>query len=88
VDTKNTCGGSLTYSAYVQEKFYSVHGHLFDYKILFSSCELWKTPDIYETYEAKFDNIVTKSSLNKLEKCAAACLDQNATTKSIGKYLN
>jgi hypothetical protein len=87
VQSMNTCGGSLTYSAYVQDKFYSLHGHLFDYRIQFASCELWKSADIYETYEVKFDAVIVKSSLNKLEKCAAACLDQNATTKSIGKYM-
>ncbi len=87
VQSMNTCGGSLTYSAYVQDKFYSLHGHLFDYRIQFASCELWKNADIYETYEVKFDAVIVKSSLNKLEKCAAACLDQNATTKSIGKYM-
>ncbi len=86
VKSVNTCGGALTYSAYVQEKFYSYHGHLFDYQIQFASCELWKTKDAYEIYEVQFDQTIVQSSLNRLEQCAAACLDQNATTKSIGKY--
>ncbi|CAF0718155.1 unnamed protein product [Adineta steineri] len=80
----NTCGGSGTYSVYVQNAFYSLHGHLFTYKIQFSACELWKNSDVYETYSVKLSGISVKSSLSKLEKCAAACLDQNATTKSIG----
>lgn len=86
VKTANTCGGQQTYSAYVQEKFYSLHGHLFDYKIQFASCELWRSTTAYETYEVQFDPVIARTSLNRLERCAAACLDQNATTKSIGKY--
>jgi hypothetical protein len=85
IKTKNTCGGSRTYSAYVEEQFYSRHGHLFTYQIIFSSCELWTRFDIYETYTVKLDEIIAKSSLNKLERCAAACLDENTKTKSIGK---
>jgi hypothetical protein len=85
INSANTCGGVSTYSAYVQEKFYSHHGHLFDYRIQFSTCELWKNRDIYEIYDVQYDNIIGRSSLNRLEQCAAACLDQNATTKSIGK---
>ncbi|CAF1131284.1 unnamed protein product [Rotaria sordida] len=87
IKSSNTCGGSLTYSAYVQDKFFIKHGHLFDYQIHFSSCELWTNPDVYDTSEIQLSNIIERSSLNKLEQCAAACLDQNATTKSIGKYL-
>jgi hypothetical protein len=88
VQTQNTCGGSLTYSAYVHEHFYSQHGHLFDYQIYFSSCELWKNTDVYDTNEVQLDDLSTHSSLNRLEKCAATCLDQNATTKSIGRNEN
>ncbi len=87
VTSQNTCGGLSTYSAYVQQKFYSQHGHLFAYQIEFASCELWKNADVYETYLAKLNGINVRSSLNNLERCAAACLDQNATTKSIGIYL-
>lgn len=87
VTTANTCGGQQTYSAYVEEKFYTLHGHLFDYRIQFTSCELWKSTAAYETYEVELDQKVKRSSLNRLELCAATCLDQNATTKSIGKYL-
>ena len=86
VKTANKCGGTSTYSAYVLDKFYTRHGHLFDYQIHFSSCELWKRDDIYVTYNVTFDPTMTRSSLNKLERCAAACLDQNATTKSIGMF--
>jgi len=85
VKTANTCGGQRTYSAYVEEQFYIRHGHLFNYQIYFFSCELWKSTDIYETFKVKLDDIVIKSSLNKMERCAAACLDRNTTTKSIGK---
>lgn len=86
VKSANTCGGQSTYSVYVQEKFFTLHGHLFQYRIEFASCELWKTTALYETYEVQFDTVITRSSLNRLERCAAACLDQNATTKSIGNY--
>ena len=82
VQSTHTCGGSMTYSAYIQDKFYSLHGHLFDYQIEFSSCVSWKTNGVYESYEVNFEIIVPTSSLNRLEKCAAACLNQNATTKS------
>ncbi|UJR31253.1 hypothetical protein I4U23_018755 [Adineta vaga] len=83
VKTSNKCGGPSAYSAYVQEKFYSTHGHLFDYQIKFSSCETWRKSDVYDTSEIILSSITVRSSLNKLEQCAAACLDQNATTKSI-----
>jgi hypothetical protein len=87
VKSVNTCGGSLTYSAYVQGTFYRRHGHLFVYQIQFSSCESWKNAEVYDTVEVNFNDGITRSSLNRLEKCAAACLDQNATTKSIGRHL-
>lgn len=87
IQSKNTCGGTQTYSAYVQDKFYTQHGHLFTYQIHFSSCESG-FDEVYETYEANFTNTIIKSSLNQLEKCAAACLDQNATTKSLGKKIS
>ncbi|CAF1125765.1 unnamed protein product [Rotaria sp. Silwood1] len=83
VKTPNTCGGSSTYSAYVQDKFFIKHGHLFDYQINFASCELWTGSDVYDTSEVRLNDI-GRSSLNKLEQCAATCLDRNATTRSIG----
>ncbi len=85
VKTANTCGGQLTYSAYVENDFYIQHGHLFNYQIYFFACELWKTNDVYETIKVNLDSIVATSSLNKMERCTAACLDKNMTTKSIGK---
>ncbi|CAF2818827.1 unnamed protein product [Rotaria sp. Silwood2] len=84
IKTVNTCGGALTYSAYVQNKYFIQHGHLFDYQIHFASCESWLNSDVYEKSEVQLNNNIGRSSLNKLEKCAAACLDTNATTKSIG----
>ena len=86
-ETANTCGGALTYSAYVLNEFYISHGHLFDYQIQFASCELWQESDIYQTYEIRMSDIKIRSSLNRLEKCAAGCLDHNATAKSIGRCL-
>jgi hypothetical protein len=86
VKTTHTCGGTTAYSAYVEEKFYSQHGHLFQYQIQFLACEEWKSSDVYETAQVKFRGITGRSSLSRLEACAAACLDQNATTKSIGSY--
>jgi hypothetical protein len=88
VKTVNTCGGQRTYSAYVEENFYLRHGHLFNYQIYFFSCELWTNINVYETIQVNFDNIHIKSSLNKMERCAAACLDKNTTTKSIGQYIS
>jgi len=85
VKTMNTCGGEKTYSVYVEKDFYVRHGHLFNYQIYFSSCELWTSSDVYETYSIKLNEIISRSSLNKMELCAAGCLDYNMTTKSIGK---
>ncbi|CAF5106072.1 unnamed protein product, partial [Rotaria sp. Silwood1] len=34
----NTCGGAQTYSAYAEEKFYTQHAHLFNFRIQFTSC--------------------------------------------------
>ena len=82
VNTSNTCGGQQTYSAYVEKDFYIRHGHLFHYQIEFFACELWKSNDVYETFQVTID---LPSSLNKLERCAAACLDNNTNIKSIGK---
>lgn len=87
ISTTNTCGGTSTYSAYVQENYYTTHGHLFDYQIHFSSCELWKSDDVYDTTRANASVEIGNSSLNRLERCAAACLDQNATTKYIGRSI-
>jgi hypothetical protein len=84
VQTKNTCGGSYTYSVYVQENFYSQHEHLLDYRIQFSACELWRTSNIYETVSVQIDQNNVRTSLNQLERCAASCLDKTVTTKSIG----
>ncbi|CAF3506525.1 unnamed protein product [Rotaria sp. Silwood1] len=83
VRTDNTCGGRGTYSAYAEENFYTQHAHLFNYRIQFVSCELWNTSRNYDTFQVEIDQSSVKSPLNKLERCAAACLDQNATTKSI-----
>lgn len=85
VTTRHTCGGLSTYSAYVQNTFYSKHGHLFHYQIQFSSCELWKSSDVYDILEVDLSKNPIRSSLNKLEQCAAACLDQSRFTKSIGR---
>ncbi len=85
VTTADTCGGQETYSAYAEEKFYTEHAHLFNYRIQFISCELWNRSDFYDTLQVKIDKSSVKSPLNQLEQCAATCLDQNATTKSIGK---
>lgn len=83
VNTSNTCGGPLTYSAYVENNFYIRHGHLFNYQINFFACELWNKDDVYETFQV---STAVQSSLNKLERCAAACLDNNTNIKSLGKY--
>jgi len=85
VQTANTCGGSRTYSVYIEERFYTRHSHLLHYQIHFSSCELWKDSQAYNGFSIKFDESTMNSSLTKLEKCASACLDQDTTTKSIGK---
>jgi hypothetical protein len=85
VKTANTCGGARTYSAYIEEQFYTRHGHLFNYQIQFKSCELWNDSSIYDKYSIKLGENTIESSLNKIEQCAATCLDQNATTKLIGK---
>jgi hypothetical protein len=85
VKTANTCGGSRTYSVYVEEQFYIRHGHLFHYQIQFSSCELWIDLKFYRTLSVKLDEKMIKSSLNKLEQFAATCLDKDTRTKAIGK---
>lgn len=87
VNTANTCGGSRTYSAYVEEDFYIRHGHLFNYQINFLACEQWKTEGIYNTVQVNTEDTSTKLALNRMERCAAECLDNNVTTKSIGKNL-
>ncbi|CAF3464823.1 unnamed protein product [Rotaria sp. Silwood1] len=83
VKTVQTCGGTQTYSVYAEEKFYTQHAHLFNFRIQFKSCELWNTSRNYDALQIKIDKSSVKSPLNKLERCAAACLDQNTTTKSI-----
>ncbi|CAF1411640.1 unnamed protein product [Rotaria sordida] len=81
--TVQTCGGAQTYSVYAEEKFYTHHAHLFNFRIQFKSCELWNTSHNYDALQIKINKSSVKSPLNKLERCAAACLDQNTTTKSI-----
>ena len=85
VETKNSCGGSETYSAYAEDHFYSKHAHLLDYRIQFRSCEFWNVSGYYNTFPVKIDESSEKLALNKLERCAAACLDRNKTTQSIGR---
>ncbi|CAF4156401.1 unnamed protein product [Rotaria sp. Silwood2] len=81
--SNNTCGGLGTYSVYVEEHFYTQHAELFNYQIQFASCQLWNSSSYYDTFQVKIDESSVKSSLNRLERCAVACLDQNTTTKSI-----
>ncbi|CAF3311986.1 unnamed protein product [Rotaria sp. Silwood2] len=81
--TDYTCGGKETYSAYAEDQFYTRHAHLFEYRIQFTSCQLWNTSGYYDTLQVKIDESSVKSSLTKLERCAGACFDKNATTKSI-----
>ncbi|CAF3964194.1 unnamed protein product [Rotaria sordida] len=83
VKTVNTCGGRETYSVYAEEKFYIQHAHLFNFRIQFTSCEFWNKTGYYNVLQVKIDKLSIKTPLNKLERCAAACLDQNTTTKSI-----
>ena len=84
--SNDSCGGSRTYSVYSEVDFYSRHGHLFNFQIRFSSCESWAKQDIYDTIVINLNQLPIISSLNKLEQCAAVCLDQNITTKSIGNW--
>ena len=84
-ETSNTCGGHRTYSAYAENEFYIRHGNLFTYQINFLACELWSMLSVYQTNTIDLNSLSIKSSsLNKMERCAAGCLDQNSTTKSIG----
>lgn len=83
--TNNTCGGFYTYSAYVEDQFYTRYAKLLDYKIVFRSCELWNSTDYYDMFNITFDNSSGTLGLNRLERCAAACIEQNETIKSIGK---
>jgi hypothetical protein len=87
VKTNNSCGGEETYSAYAENHFYTKHAHLFAYRIRFRSCEYWNISGYYDTLQVKIDESFGKLALNKLERCAAACLDQNKTTRSIGKAI-
>ncbi len=84
-NNREKCENEETYSAYVADKFYAEHAHLFHYQIQFTSCQLWNTSGFYDTLQVKIDKSSVKSPLNQLEQCAATCLDQNATTNSIGK---
>ncbi|CAF3363218.1 unnamed protein product [Rotaria sp. Silwood2] len=83
VKTNNTCGGRETYSVYAEEKYYIQYAHLFNFRIQFKSCELWNTSGYYDTLQVKINELYVETQLTKLERCAATCLDQNATTKSI-----
>ncbi|CAF0946670.1 unnamed protein product [Rotaria sordida] len=84
IKTINTCGGRETYSVYAEEKFYIQHAHLFNFRIQFTSCELWNNTGYYNVSQVEIDRLsVNKTPLNKLERCTATCLDQNITTKSI-----
>lgn len=85
VHNQEKCVEDETYSAYVEQNLYTEHGHLFNYQIHFTSCELWNSSGFYDTLQVKINKSSVKSSLNQLEQCAVACLDRNATTKSIGK---
>ncbi|CAM4914645.1 unnamed protein product [Rotaria socialis] len=80
----NMCGGRDAYSVYAEEQFYTRHAHLLKYQIKFASCQFWNTSGYYDTVQVEIDESSTNSSLSKLERCAAACLDRNTTTKSIG----
>ncbi|CAF2059180.1 unnamed protein product [Rotaria magnacalcarata] len=84
VKTTEKCGGTEMYSLYAEENFYTRHAHLLDYRIQYSSCQFWNRSDYYDTFKVNIDGSSTKSPLNRLETCAAACLDQNSTTTSIG----
>ncbi|CAF3791152.1 unnamed protein product [Rotaria sordida] len=81
--TINTCGGRETYSVYAEENYYIQYAHLFNFQIQFKSCELWNTAGYYDTLQVKINESYVETQLTKLERCAATCLDQNATTKSI-----
>ncbi|CAF4155070.1 unnamed protein product, partial [Adineta steineri] len=82
VITNNTCGGSESYSAYAENQFYTKHAHLLDYRIQLRSCEFWNSSTDVNIFQVKID-ISEKLALNTLERCAAACIDQNMTTKAI-----
>ncbi|CAM4757047.1 unnamed protein product [Rotaria magnacalcarata] len=49
MNTIARCGGTETYSAYAEDQFYTRHAHLFEYRIQFSSCELWNNSGYYDT---------------------------------------
>ncbi|CAF1252225.1 unnamed protein product [Rotaria sordida] len=83
VTTNISCGGSEYYSAYAENQFYTKHAHLFDYRIQFKSCEFRNSSSDFDILQVKIDELSEKLALNKLERCAAACLDQNKTTQSI-----
>ncbi|CAM4840777.1 unnamed protein product [Rotaria magnacalcarata] len=83
VKTAHTCGGSGVYSVYADDQFYTRHAHLLDYRIKYESCQFWNRSDYYDTFSVKIDASSVKFSLNRLESCAALCLDQNTTTFSI-----
>ncbi|CAM4971429.1 unnamed protein product [Rotaria socialis] len=84
VKTTEKCGGTEMYSLYAEENFYARHAHLLEYRIQYSSCQFWNRSDYYDTSKVNIDGLSTKSPLNRLETCAAACLDRNSTTTSIG----
>ncbi|CAM2714508.1 unnamed protein product [Rotaria socialis] len=58
-----------TYTAYTENQF--------------SPCELWNNSGYYDTLHVQIDESSVQSPLNKLERCAVVCLDQNITASSI-----
>ncbi|CAF4712024.1 unnamed protein product [Rotaria sp. Silwood1] len=80
----NTCEGRETYSVYAEEKYYIQYAHLSNFRIQFKSCQLWNTSVYDDTLQVKINELYVETQLTKLERCAATCLNQNATTKSIG----
>ncbi|CAF0850846.1 unnamed protein product [Adineta ricciae] len=82
-DTNGSCGGEKTYSAFAENQFYLKHGHLLDFQLKFRSCELWNTSSNLNPLPIEIDELSDKPSSNKLERCAAACLDQYRKVQSI-----
>jgi hypothetical protein len=70
-NNKAKCGGKEIYSAYVENEFYREHAHLFNYQVLFTSCELWNKSSFYDTLQVNIEKSSDKSPLSQLEQCAA-----------------
>ncbi|UJR19928.1 hypothetical protein I4U23_023060 [Adineta vaga] len=83
VKSNNLCGGSDAYSAYAENPFFTKHLHLLNYKIEFRACKFRNVSADSDIIQVKIDETSSKLGLNKLERCAAACLDRNTTTESI-----